>query len=139
MFARRSIWVRIVAGMLLAAVLVGAGFFIFRAGQASGLALSQAGNGQTLPGPFNGRGHLYPLMPFRHFFPGLGLFFLCAVPFGFLLLFGGLFRWMWWGRAWRHGYGSGPHPWHDPSHPGGPGGPGEPTPSHTPEQPSGQA
>ncbi len=134
MLARRSIWMRILAGVLLAAVLVAAGFFIFRAGQASGLALSQTGTGQTLPGPFAGRWHVYPFMPFRHIFPGIGLFFLCAVPFLFLLLFGGLFRWMFWGRPWHHGYG--PHPWHDPSRPGGPG---EPAQTPTPEQPSGQA
>ncbi len=113
MVPRRMIVFRILAGLALVALLAAAGVMIFQAGQASGVAMSQnpAVPGQTAPGA---PGAPYPYYFYRgpwHFFPfaPFGLFFLCAVPFLFFFLIGGLFRPWGWGRYHMHGYG--PHPW----------------------------
>jgi hypothetical protein len=126
MFARRSIVIRILA---LLALLAWAGVMIYHAGQVSGAAMNLApsANGQPapgVPGPYyfyRGPWHFFPFAPF-------GLFFLCAVPFLFFFVIGGLFRpWGW--RHFHHMYGHGPYgpyPWHEEKPSGETGQPAQP-------------
>lgn len=102
---------RVLAGLLLIAVLVAGGFGIFRAGQAQGYALGAAAASAgavttpAQPAP------LYPAMPYAwpgyygpHFSPFgwiFGLLFFGGLVFFGLMVLGGLFRM---GRGMRHAH-----------------------------------
>ena len=104
MFARGSIFIRALFALLLVALLVAGGYFIYQAGQAQGYAQGVAASGAELPSPgapqpyYPGYPYYRPYFGFFPFFPllcigGLALFFLFAV--------GGIFRRMFWhGRGW---------------------------------------
>lgn len=117
-----SIVLRVVAALVLIAVLAGGGYMVFQVGQAQGYALAAASvtatGGQTPDAagaaavPFYGYGpgamgryhHYYPFMGFFGIFPAL--IGLCFVFF--------LFRLVFWGPRHMHHahWGYGPHyPW----------------------------
>lgn len=106
---RRLGWFRLVAGLLLLAVLIGGGYMLFQAGFSQGAIAAGDGEFAFHDLPYGPRGY-YP-MHGRIFFPGgffLGLLFL-------FLVFG-LFRRMVFGPRWgmhrMHGmYGKGGRMW----------------------------
>jgi hypothetical protein len=124
MFRRGSFFIRLLAFLVLAAILIGTGNALFRAGFNQGYAQGaviaadgEAGRAPYLPySPYWGGGPYWggPNFGFFPFFPIIGF-----LLFGFLIfgLFGALFRGGW-GRHWGYPPGGhpkwrGPHPWHD--------------------------
>jgi hypothetical protein len=113
-----SFVVRFLGAVLLIAILAGAGFMAFQAGQAQGFAQGAASisGGQpaaSAPVPYYGHGG----MP-MHFFPFMGIFAIFPLMFGLCIIIG-LFRLVIWGpRHYMHhgpwGYGRYMHhPWSD--------------------------
>ncbi len=125
---------RIVAALLLIAVIVGVGFFAFNAGVASHIQVPAAPNGQA-PYPYYYGFPFwrpYPFFGFGCFGPLLALLLVFLAFRAFSFLFWGP-RWGRWGhmhRGWRHGWddeGGVPpmfREWHDRAH-------GQPAPTDT--------
>ena len=129
MVGRGSLFLRLLAAVLLIGALVAAGWMIFQAGQAQGYAMGaaqaaaqagDAGGVQPVPqgGPFYPGYYGYYRPHFSPFFPLAGIFW-------FLVLFfviGGLFRAIFWGlRGPRHyGWYGGPGHHHPHGWWGGP-------------------
>lgn len=129
MFGRGSIFLRVLAALLLIGVLAAAGWMVFQAGQAQGYAMGaaqaaaqsgDAGGVQPVPqgGPFYPGYYGYYRPHFSPFFPLAGIFWFLIIFF----VIGGLFRAIFWGwRGPRHypgGWYGGPghhqHPWGEP-------------------------
>lgn len=144
MFRRSSFVFRILAALVLVAILLGAGALVYRLGFSQGLAQSAALSGGEAPRFTPG----FPYAPGFYrmhfgFFPGFHLFGLCLIGLLFLFIFGAFFRGPWfWGWRWGpHHYASGPRgsqPWGGPPWAGesqtegqsgqGPSAPAEPAP-----------
>ena len=101
MFRRGFIIFRILTAFLFVAVLIGAGFMVFRAGQAQGYALgAAASNGaQVAPQPALPAYPMYPRawpgyygMHFFPFGPLFGLLLCGGMIFFFFFVVGGMFR-----------------------------------------------
>jgi hypothetical protein len=120
MSQKGSIIFRVIAAVILVAVMVGGVFMAYQAGQAQGYALgvsttdgSQAGvvAPQTHPVPFSPG-----MMGHHYFFPFMGFFGFIPLLIGICLFFG-LIRMIMWGPRHRH-YGpwmygpQGNYPWH---------------------------
>jgi hypothetical protein len=95
-----KIGLRIVAGLVLIAAIVGIAFFAFQAGVAKGSPVTiQAPAGQTAPAPYPFYGYGYG-MPFVHPFGfGLGCFGPLLALFLLFLAFKA-FRFTFWGPRW---------------------------------------
>lgn len=130
MFRKGGFIVGLLAILLLAALLVAGGIWLFQAGQAQGYALGMAaaapassvetapGN-PAAPGVYPGYPGWMAYAPWHFgFFPApfLGLLCLGALFFFFLFAAGGLFRMRYWGRHPGHWHGpkGGPGPWGPP-------------------------
>lgn len=132
----RSIVFRLIGAMLLIALLVAGGTFVYRAGVAQGIsqapqvaeAIQQsAENGNPMPMFNRGYGYGYPFHHGFGFGPHFGFF-----PFGFcfsilfLFFFFGLLRftfrpWAWgkhghWSKNWEHGMPPKFDEWHKRAH-----------------------
>jgi len=102
MFRRGFFVFRLLASLLLIAVLIAAGVMIFRAGQAQGYALGAAAAAASPSNPPGQVVPAYPNMPyawpgyygmhFSPFGPLLGLFFFGGLIFFVFFVVGGLFR-----------------------------------------------
>lgn len=150
----RSIFFRVVLGLIVAAVLVAAGFALFNAGAAYGLQqspewarLAEEGVRPDGMGPWMMRG---PGMGFGHWGGWRGSwgfsFLSCLVPLFFIFLVFALFRGLFGWRRWGGGGHGGPggweqrgrekfEEWHKQAHGGGGS---EPTPGGGSGQPSSQ-
>jgi len=98
----RSIWFRIIAGLVLIVALVGIGLFAYNAGIAQGLAQNvqaQAGQAPTTTLPY----YAFPYGPRFYGFGGFGLLG-CLIPLFFIFLaFAALRGLFWFGpRRWNH-------------------------------------
>lgn len=135
MSEKSSIVFRVLAAVVLVAVMAGGVFMAFQAGQAQGYALGASAEGgaqagaaapQTPPMPY------YPERFGHHWFPFMGFFGFIPLLIGICLFFG-LIRLILWGPRHHH-YGPwmygpyGDNPWHGGHgrHPWGEPGAGQP-------------
>ncbi len=119
-----KIALRVVAGLVLLAVIAAIGFFAFQAGVAQGSPITiEAPSGEGMPMPYPHYGYGYGMRGHHPFGFGFG----CLIPLvGIFLLVLALksFRMMMWGPRWgwgRHGWGEGSVPpmfdeWHKKAH-----------------------
>jgi hypothetical protein len=141
MSEKSSIIFRVLAAIVLVAVMAGGVFMAFQAGQAQGYALSASAEGGAQAGAAAPQTPVMPYYPGRfghHFFPFMGIFGFIPLLIG-LCLFFGLIRMILWGPRrhhcgpWMYGpYGNSPwhgehgeHPWHG-GYPGSEPGTGQP-------------
>lgn len=132
-----KIALRVVAGLVLLAVIAAIGFFTFQAGVAQGSPITiQAPSGETMPMPYPHYGYGYGMRGHHPFGFGFGMrgHHPFGFGFGYLLPLVGIFllvlalksfRVMMWGPRWgwggRHGWGEGSVPpmfdeWHKKAH-----------------------
>lgn len=119
-----KIALRVVAGLVLLAVIAAIGFFAFQAGVAQGSPITiEAPSGEGMPMPYPHYEYGYGMRGHHPFGFGFG----CLIPLvGIFLLVLALksFRMMMWGPRWgwgRHGWGEGSVPpmfdeWHKKAH-----------------------
>ncbi|MCC6299700.1 MAG: hypothetical protein IT314_10405 [Anaerolineales bacterium] len=104
-----KIALRVVAGLVLLAVIAAIGFFAFQAGVAQGSPITiEAPSGESVPAPMPYYGYGYGMR--GHHPQGFGFGFGCLIPiFGLFLLVLALkaFRVMMWGPRWGWGHGHG--------------------------------
>ncbi len=114
---------RILAALVLVAIIAGVGVFAFNAGVATHVQLPANATGQA-PYPYYGFWHPFPFFGFGCFGPLIALFVFFLALRALSFLFWGP-RWGHWGhmrRAWRHGWdepGDVPpmfREWHDRAH-----------------------
>lgn len=102
-----KIVLRVVAGLVLLAVIAAIGFFAFQAGVAQGSPITiEAPSGESVPAPMPYYGYGYGMRGHHPFAWGFG----CLIPlFGVFLLVLALkaFRVMMWGPRWGWGHGRG--------------------------------
>lgn len=119
MSEKGSIVFRVIAAVILVAVMAGGVFMAYQAGQAQGYALGVSTDGGSQAGAAAPQTHPVPFYPERmgyHFFPFMGFFGFIPLLIGICLFFG-LIRMILWGPRHHH-YGPwmyGPHgnyPWH---------------------------
>ena len=117
------VWLRILAALVLVALVAGIGIAAYSAGAASHIQVPA--NGQVPPYPYYGFGFWHPFwfFPFAILGPLFGLLLIFFIVRGFLFVIFGP-RWGRWGRmhrGWRYGGGEDDLPpmfreWHDRAH-----------------------
>jgi hypothetical protein len=99
-----KIWLRIFAGLVLVAAIVGIAFFAYQAGVAHGSPVTiQAPDGQSQTAPYPYYGMPFGFGMHRAFFPffGFGCFGL-LIPLLLFFIAMRAFRFMMWGPRWGH-------------------------------------